>query len=156
MDADPVPHHAAPQTHGENFVQWADLTVEFCPEHTRAGDRADAPIGLLMDADDVAPGAVAGVQMDAAKARAVGGTLVRFAARLDTESGTDLQGDRVVALENALTVALDALGRAALVCASQPRIGRDAATLGRIAHELRDSHATARRLAGIPSHGRAA
>lgn len=92
MDADPAPRHAAPRAHGENFVQWTDLTIEFSPEHTRAGDRADAPIGLLMDADDVATNAVAAVQMDAAKARAVGDALVWFAARLDAESGTDHRG----------------------------------------------------------------
>lgn len=79
-----------------------------------------------------------------------------FATRLDAESGTAPRGDRVAALENALAVALDALGRAAQVCASQPRIGRDAPTLERIARELRDSHATARRMAGVPAHGQGA
>lgn len=63
MDTDPAPHHAAPQAHDENFVRWGDLTVDYCPEHTRAGDCADAPIGSLMDADDLASRAVAAVQM---------------------------------------------------------------------------------------------
>lgn len=138
------------QDQGENFVQWANLTLHFFSPHLRAGDHVEAPIELLVDADDVAPGGIAAVQMDAAQARAAGTGLVRFAARLDAENGTAPQEDRVVALENALAVALDALGRAALVCANQSRVGRDAPTLERIARELFDSHAKARRVAGMP------
>lgn len=50
-------------------------------------------------------------------------------------------GARIVALETALAVALDALSRAAAVIGNQPRIGRDDATMARIARELRDEHA---------------
>lgn len=139
--------------HDENFIQWADLTLLYHREHPRAGDCAQALIELLVDADDVAPGGIAAVRMDAAQAHAVGTALVRFAMRLDAESGTAPREDRVAVLGNVLAVALDALGRTAQVCASQPRIGRDAPTLQRIARELRDSHATARRIAGVIPHG---
>lgn len=52
--------------------------------------------------------------------------------------------ERIAALEVALAIALDALSRAATVIGNQPRIGRDAATMGRIARELHDAHAAAR------------
>lgn len=61
--------------------------------------------------------------------------------------------DHIAALENALAIALDALSRAANVIGTQPRIGRDDATMGRIARELHDSYIAATRTAAFPYTG---
>lgn len=129
---------------GENFTQWRRIAVDFTLPGQRAGDTVAAPIAILTAAPELGQGPVVCHQMGARQAREIGTRLIRYADRLDAESGAappDLQG--------ALDIALNALGRAVLVLETQPTAQRNAVAVTNIGRELRDSAVAARLKAGI-------
>ena len=129
---------------GENFTQWRRVAVDFTLPNQRAGDTVEAPIAILTAAPELGQGPVVCHQMGARQAREIGTRLIRYADRLDAEIGTPTPD-----LRAALDIALEALGRAAVVLETQAKARRKGAALTRIARELRDSDAAACQKAGI-------